>query len=141
MSSKHFVDGHVLTLLRNGEEYFPCLITAIDQAKYSVYLETYIYAADASGAHISQALQRAAIRGVRVNLLLDGFGAAHLPRAWIDDMRRVGVRVLWFRPWVGWLSLRLLKLPMLKRNALEQALVGLSGQLCPKSRAHIGVSS
>ena len=49
MSSTHLVDGHTLTLLRNGEEYFPRLIAAIDVAVKSIFLETYIFAADTSG--------------------------------------------------------------------------------------------
>jgi len=59
MSSTHFVDNHVLMLLRNGEEFFPRLIAAIDGATLSVYIETYIYAADESGRLVSLALQRA----------------------------------------------------------------------------------
>ena len=93
MSSTHLVDGHILILLRNGEEYFPRLIAAIDAATRTVYLETYIYAADNCGRQVSQALQRAATRGVRVHLLLDGFGSADLPDKWVDELRGAGVAV------------------------------------------------
>ena len=116
MSSAHQVDGHTLTLLRNGEEYFPRLIAAIDGATRSVYLETYIYAADATGRKISDALQRAAKRGVAVHLLLDGFGSADLPQAWVDELRAAGVRVLWFRPKISWLTLRRQRLRRLHRK-------------------------
>ena len=98
MRDLHQVDGHTLILLRNGEEYFPRLIATIDQAIRSVCIETYIYAADTCGYQISQALQRAARRGVKVNLLLDGFGSAGLPPEWVSDLRRAGVEVLWYRP-------------------------------------------
>ena len=91
MSSTHQVDGHTLTLLRNGEEYFPRLITAIDGATRSIYLETYIYAADATGRKVADALRRAAKRGVAVYLLLDGYGSADLPQQWIDEMRAAGM--------------------------------------------------
>jgi len=98
MRDLHQVDGHTLILLRNGEEYFPRLIATIDQAIRSVCIETYIYAADTCGYQISQALQRAARRGVKVNLLLDGFGSAGLPPEWVSDLRRAGVEVLWYHP-------------------------------------------
>lgn len=116
MSSTHFVDNHVLMLLRNGEEFFPRLIAEIDGAILSVHIETYIYAADESGRLVSLALQRAAARGVAVNLLLDGFGAADLPPDWVTEMRAAGVVILWFRPWLGWLPIRLYQLRRLHRK-------------------------
>ncbi len=116
MSSTHFVDNHVLMLLRNGDEFFPRLIAAIDGAILSVHIETYIYASDESGRLVSLALQRAAARGVAVNLLLDGFGTADLPQDWITEMRAAGVAILWFRPWLGWLPIRLYQLRRLHRK-------------------------
>ena len=60
------VAGHTIRLLRNGEEYFPRLVTAIDGAIQSVYLETYIYETDESGRLVADALIRAAQRGERL---------------------------------------------------------------------------
>ena len=116
MSRTHFVDGHTLVLLRNGEEYFPRLIAAIDAATRVIYLETYIYAADTSGYQVSQALQRAARRGLMVNLLLDGFGSADLPKKWVDELRGAGVAVLWYRPEIARFSLRRHRLRRLHRK-------------------------
>lgn len=101
MKDSLLVAGHTLTLLRNGEEYFPQLLAAIDAAQRSVYLETYIFAADASGRLVSAALQKAARRGVIVRVLLDGFGSAELPQEWIDELQAAGVNVLWFRKGIG----------------------------------------
>ncbi|MDZ4202758.1 MAG: cardiolipin synthase ClsB [Gallionella sp.] len=103
MSTVHQVGGNQLMLLQNGSEFFPQLCAAIDAARHFVYLETYIFAADATGHLVAAALRRAATRGVAVHLLLDGFGTAELPPQWVDDMRVSGVEVLWFRrsisPW------------------------------------------
>jgi len=41
-----YVGGNRLTLLRNGEQYFPALVAAIDAAQVEVFLETYIFASD-----------------------------------------------------------------------------------------------
>jgi len=73
------------------------LCADIDAAERSVYLETYIFAADEAGRMVGQALQRAAARGVEVRLLLDGFGSAELPDSFVDDLRKAGVHVQWFR--------------------------------------------
>ncbi|MFZ1546026.1 MAG: cardiolipin synthase ClsB [Candidatus Nitrotoga sp.] len=116
MSSTHLVDGHILILLRNGEEYFPRLIAAIDAATRTIYLETYIYSADTCGRQISQALQRAAKRGVMARLLLDGFGSAELPDEWVDELRGAGVEVLWYRPEIARFSLRRHRLRRLHRK-------------------------
>jgi cardiolipin synthase len=76
------VQGNLVDLLSNGQEYFPALIEAIDAARVHVVLETYIYADDAVGARVTDALIRAAQRGVDVRLVVDGFGAGIcLPRS------------------------------------------------------------
>jgi cardiolipin synthase len=116
MSSIHLIEGHTLTLLHNGEEYFPRLVSAIDSATHSVYLESYIYATDATGLMVTEALQRAARRGVRTHLLLDGYGSAHLSAAWMDELRATGVGVLKFRPEISWLTFRRQRLRRLHRK-------------------------
>lgn len=116
MSSTHQVDGHTLTLLRNGDEYFPRLVAAIDGATASVYLETYSYATDDIGRMIAEALQRAAQRGVRTHLLLDGYGSAEFPRTWAEELHASGVGVLKFRPEISWLTLKRHRLRRLHRK-------------------------
>ena len=97
MTSVHQVAGNQLMLLQNGTAFFPQLCAAIDAAQHSIYLETYIFAADETGRMIADALQRAAVRGVEVRVLLDGFGSAELPQHWVDELRMAGVKVQWFR--------------------------------------------
>jgi cardiolipin synthase len=100
-----WVAGNQVRLLQCGAEFFPALIAAIDAAQTEVRLETYIFNLDPSGAQVSDALVRAATRGVRVALLLDGVGSRPLPRAWLEKIRREGVRVLIYRPpYLGWLT-------------------------------------
>jgi cardiolipin synthase A/B len=90
--------GNRLTLLENGEAYFPALIEAIDQARHEVHLESYIFRADSVGLAVARALIRAAQRGVVTRLLLDGFGARDLGRGILNDLHNGGVEVLFFRP-------------------------------------------
>lgn len=99
------VSGNQIQLLQNGEEFFPALIAAIDAAQTEVRLETYIFYLDESGTRVGDALVRAARRGVRVALLLDGVGSRLLPRSWFKDIQQAGVRVLIYRPpHFGWLT-------------------------------------
>ncbi|MGH8752054.1 MAG: cardiolipin synthase ClsB [Burkholderiales bacterium] len=94
----HFAAGNRLTLLHNGAEYFPALEAALDGAALEIFLETYIFENDASGLRIATALQRAARRGVRVHVMVDGFGSRTLPPEMMAAMNGAGVQVLVFRP-------------------------------------------
>lgn len=95
--SDHLIAGNRLTLLQNGTVFFPQLCADIDAAQHSIYLETYIFAADETGRTIAAALRRAAGRGVATRLLLDGYGSAALPQGWVDELRDAGIEVQWFR--------------------------------------------
>jgi cardiolipin synthase len=93
-----YVGGNRLTLLRNGVEYFPALVQAIDAARNELFLETYIFADDETGSLVADALARAAARGVAVRLLLDGFGARDFAPRFREALRSAGAEVLVFRP-------------------------------------------
>src|SRR5260221_14380888 len=53
-----FLPGNRLTLLRSGVEYFPALEAAIREARREIFLETYIYAGDATGERITKPLAK-----------------------------------------------------------------------------------
>jgi cardiolipin synthase len=116
MSLDHLVAGNRLRLLKNGEEYFPAMLAAIEAAEHSVYLETYIFEADETGRQFLDALSAAAGRGVVVRVMLDGFGSAHFPQSWVDALRTAGVEVLWFRRKISPLTLKRSRLRRLHRK-------------------------
>jgi len=70
-----FEGGHRVALMRGGDELFPAMVRAIDQARTEVWLATYIFNDDPSGRQVVQALRDAAGRGVQVRLVVDGFGS------------------------------------------------------------------
>lgn len=97
------VAGNHVRLLQNGAEFFPALVGAIDAAEAEIYLETYIFNADPSTVAVRDALIRAAQRGVRVRLMMDGVGSRDFPVKWLDLLEDAGVSVLVYRPLVsGW---------------------------------------
>jgi cardiolipin synthase len=93
-----FIPGNQVTLLQNGDAYFPALEAAFDRARHEIYLETYIYENDSTGQRIADALKRAALRGVHVHVLIDGYGSKDLPRSMLDNLRADGVNALIYRP-------------------------------------------
>jgi len=94
--------GNRLRLLRNGDEFFPALIAAINGARQSVFLETYIFASDNIGLRVGDALASAASRGVAVHVVIDGFGSAEYADALQARLQPVGVRVAVFRRAYWW---------------------------------------
>ena len=92
------INGNQIKLLRNGAEYFPALLTAIDNAVYEIYLQTYIFELDEVGLRVAGALKRAASRGVVVYVLLDGFGTKDMPKSFKSELEENGVDVLTYRP-------------------------------------------
>lgn len=70
-----FEGGHRVALMRGGDELFPAMVRAIEEARTEVWLATYIFNDDPSGRRIVQALRAAAARGVQVRVVVDGFGS------------------------------------------------------------------
>ena len=85
--------GHQITLLQGGGEYFPALEQALDAARHEVRLETYIFSFDAAGQAIAEALIRAAGRGVKVFLTVDGVGTPRTAAVVVAALRRQRRRV------------------------------------------------
>jgi cardiolipin synthase len=123
-----YLDGNRLTLLRNGEQYFPALVEAIDGARDEIFLETYIFADDETGSLVADALARAASRGVAVHLLIDGFGARDFAPRFGGMLREAGAQMLVFRPEMGRWRLRRSRLRRMHRKLAcvdgRQAFVG-----------------
>jgi cardiolipin synthase len=114
---ERFVAGNRVVLLRSGAEYFPALERALDSAREEVWLEVYIFADDATGRRIADALARAAGRGVKVRVMVDGWGAKfYLTPALERIMREAGVEVLKYRPEVSAWQFRSNRLRRLHRK-------------------------
>jgi cardiolipin synthase len=112
--------GNKLTLLRNGAEYFPALERAIDAAQREIWFETYIFADDASGRQIASAFERAAGRGVKVRVMVDGWGAKYYLTADLErEMTSAGVELLRYRPEVAPWQFRSHRLRRLHRKLCQ----------------------
>lgn len=123
-----FRDGNRIDLLRNGEQYFLLLEREIEAAAHEIYLETYIFEADATGNRIAQTLIRAARRGVAVHLLVDGYGSRLFARNLQPRLLEAGVQSLVFRPELSLFNFRRTRLRRLHRKlAVIDGRVGFCG--------------
>lgn len=91
-------DGNEVALLQNGAQYFPALFQAIDEARFSVHLETYIFNLDDTGLRLLAHLRAACERGVRVRVVVDGFGSASNAEAIGREVMQMGGRYRVYRP-------------------------------------------
>ncbi len=96
-------EGNELVPLRNGDEIFPAMLGAIRSAEHTIDMMTFVYWRGQIARDFAAALADRARAGVRVRLLLDGFGAKEIERDLLDLMDGAGVQVAWFRKPV-WLS-------------------------------------
>jgi cardiolipin synthase A/B len=107
-----FSGGNQVRLLRGGDTLFPAMVQAIAGARDEVILATYIYSNEGLVQQVTKALVEAAKRGVKVHVVVDGFGA----RTDVAGLRAVlqgaGVKLSVFRPirrWWDWLQTRQLR--------------------------------
>jgi cardiolipin synthase len=98
MSPLAWTSGNELELLENGEAFFPRVFEAIAAARIEVLVETFIVAEDEVGTRLRDTLAAAAGRGVRVQLVIDGYGSADLSADFLGTLTGAGVTVRWFDP-------------------------------------------
>ena len=91
-------EGHQVQLLQGAQELFPALIAAMDAALSDIQFETYIFDFTGTATEVAQALMRAARRGVRTHLVVDGVGTGRLPQDWADRLRAAGVHCRVYSP-------------------------------------------
>lgn len=82
----------------DGAAAHEALVEVIEGARQRLDVCTFIIGDDALGNEAIERLSRRARSGVKVRVLLDGFGALLLPRSHLDSLRRAGAEVAVFRP-------------------------------------------
>jgi cardiolipin synthase len=97
MSSK-WLSGNRITLLENGDAYYPRVFEVIANAEHEVLLETFILFDDKVGRELQQALLRAAGRGAEVHVLVDGWGSPDLSPSFTQPLLDAGVKLRSFEP-------------------------------------------
>jgi cardiolipin synthase len=121
--------GNDVRLLENGEEFFPAVFEAIDSAQEEVLIETFILFEDKVGHALREAMVSAARRGVRVTLLVDGFGSSDLGAAYIGELADAGVHLCVFDPCRRVLGMRFKILRRMHRKlvVIDRALAFIGG--------------
>jgi cardiolipin synthase len=98
VTGRPLLDGNAIEPLDGGDEAYPEMLAAIDSARRSVALSSYIFDNDPTGRLFAEALGRAVARGVQVRVLIDGIGSTYSFPPITRRLASQGVRVARFLP-------------------------------------------
>lgn len=96
--SSAYSSHNQVELVRGGRDFFSLLYRLLGEAKHSIHLQIYIFEDDETGVEVATALMKAAQRGVKVYLLLDGYASQYLPDEFIEQLKQSGIQFRWFEP-------------------------------------------
>lgn len=85
------LSANTVTLLINGEQKFPAVLDAIEEAKHFIHLEYYIYEDDLIGNAIKDALIKKAKQGCVIRFIYDDFGSRDISDEFFRDLKAGGV--------------------------------------------------
>ncbi|MGE6523687.1 thymidylate synthase, partial [Pseudomonas aeruginosa] len=86
-TGQSLTSGNRIEPLVDGEQAYPAMLAAIESARHSVALASYIFDSQGIGAQFVDALRRAHERGVQVRVLIDDVYARWTPRSVGHQMR------------------------------------------------------
>jgi cardiolipin synthase len=118
--------GNQYDVLTNGDQFFPAMLDAIRGAKRRVTFETYIYDTGEMANQFTQALEEAARRGVRVQIVVDAVGGSSMDEAHLERLQRAGCRVARFNS-PAWYSLEELNYRTHRKLLVVDGEVGFTG--------------
>lgn len=119
--------GNSVEPLTRGAVAYESMLHAIDQARRTVGLLTYIFDQDKIGRRFADALDRAVRRGVEVRVLIDGVGARYSRPPIMGLLARRNVPVAAFLPSVLPLSLYYANLRNHRKILVADGEVGFTG--------------
>lgn len=141
VSGRPLLGGNRVAPLRNGDEAYPAMLSAIEEAERSVALSTFIFAADQIGRRFIDALGRAVRRGVAVRVLVDAAGVRYAWPPVHHVLRRAGVPVARFLPITTGAGLAFFNLRNHRKLLVVDGRVAFCGGMNIRDRHVIGTGS
>ena len=88
--------GNQLKILKNGEETFNEILSAIEEARHHIHLEYYIIANDKIGNRFKKLLIKKAREGVEIRVIIDDVGSWGLGKKFFSELIKAGVEIYSF---------------------------------------------
>ncbi len=96
--SSAYTQQNKVTLIRGGADYFNMLEKMIDEASSSIQLQVYIFDEDQTGKQVANHLIKAAQRGIKIQILIDGYASGKISSAFVKKMSEHGIAFRFFEP-------------------------------------------
>lgn len=96
-----FTPDNRVELLIDGPAFFGAMFESIDKAQNYILVQYYIINDDETGRELKSRLTKKAEEGVRIYFQYDEIGSHNLPRRYINDLRKAGVKVSSFHTTKG----------------------------------------
>ncbi|PPD17318.1 MAG: cardiolipin synthase B, partial [Methylotenera sp.] len=90
--------GNKVDLLIDGPSTYAAMLSAIDNAKDHINMETFIFEDDEIGHEFAMRLMAKQRSGVQVNLIYDSVGSISTPKEFFVSLKESGINVLEFNP-------------------------------------------
>ncbi len=121
--------GNRIEPLLNGDEAFPAMLEAIQQARQTLSFCTYIFDRDDIGLVFARALGEARRRGVEVRVLIDATGSRYSFPTIVRTLRREGVACARFLAFAALWNLMSLNLRTHRKILVADGRVAFTGGL------------
>lgn len=119
--------GNKITPLIEGDQAFPAMIKAIESAKKSISMATYIFDDDRAGSDFRDALKNARKRGVKVRVLIDAVGSRYSFPPIHTKLQKDGLYVARFLPTMVPWRLRYMNLRNHRKLLVVDGKIGFTG--------------
>jgi cardiolipin synthase len=93
-----FLPGNALSILNNGDAFYPAMLKAIAEAEASITIEAYIYWDGEVGRQFADALAAKAKAGARVKILLDAVGSSSIGEDVLRILESGACQLAWYNP-------------------------------------------
>ncbi|MDQ3009355.1 MAG: phospholipase D-like domain-containing protein [Acidobacteriota bacterium] len=121
-----FLPGNKIEIYNNGDQFYPPMLDAINQARSSVTIEAYIYWAGEIGKKFAGALAAKRREGKSVKILLDAVGSSTISDEILNMLKNAGCEVRWYHP-LHWYSLNRVNNRTHRKSLIIDGRVGFTG--------------
>lgn len=127
VAQRPLLGGNAIEELVDGAKAYPAMLAAIESARSSIAMASYIFDGKGIGARFVQALAAAAKRGVQVRVLIDDVDARFSWSSAVKPLRRSGVPVAVFNPPLLPARLHAINLRNHRKILVVDGMVGFTG--------------
>lgn len=121
-----FINNNRVDIYNNGDEFYPPMLQALEQAQKTITIEAYIYWAGEIGRRFAQALAAKASSGVTVKILLDSVGSSTISDEIMQTLEKGGCQVRWYHP-VYWYTINRVNNRTHRKSLIIDGRIGFTG--------------